>query len=101
MTFLKPDAQGRITAQQVADAVREETVLVSVMTVNNETGNVYPIAEIAQMLKSRGSAALLHTDAVQAFLKVPLNAGQCGADPVSYTHLDVYKRQILGDPVFR
>ena len=83
VTFLKPDAQGRITAQQVADAVREDTVLVSVMTVNNETGNVYPIAEIAQMLKSRGSAALLHTDAVQAFLKVPLNAGQCGADLIS------------------
>ena len=83
VTFLKPDRSGRITAAQVEDALREDTVLVSVMSVNNETGNVYPISEIAQMLKRRKSHALLHTDAVQAFLKLPLNVKDCGADLIS------------------
>ena len=83
VTFLQPDRAGRITAEQVAQALREDTVLVSVMAVNNETGNCYPIAQIAQLLRARGSAALLHTDAVQAFLKVPLHAAECGADLIS------------------
>ncbi len=83
VTVLKPDRAGRITAEQVAQALREDTVLVSVMSVNNETGNVYPIAEIARVLKERRSAALLHTDAVQAFLKVPLSPADCGADLIS------------------
>lgn len=83
VTYLRPDRAGRITAAQVEDALREDTVLVSVMTVNNETGNVYPIADIAAALRRRSSAALLHTDAVQAFLKVPLSPAECGADLIS------------------
>ncbi len=83
VTYLQPDHAGRITADQVAEALREDTVLVSIMAVNNETGNVYPIAEIARQLKARKSRALLHTDAVQAFLKVPLHAQEDGADLIS------------------
>lgn len=83
VTFLQPDHAGRITADQVEAALREDTILVSVMTVNNETGNVYPIAEIARRLKARKSRALLHTDAVQAFLKVPLHMQEGGADLIS------------------
>ncbi len=83
VTYLRPDCKGRITAAQVEGALREDTVLVSVMAVNNETGNVYPIADIAKTLRSRGSAALLHTDAVQAFLKVPLRPQDWGADLIS------------------
>lgn len=83
VTFLKPDRAGRITADQVAQALREDTVLVSVMTVNNETGNIYPIADIAKVLKERKSTALLHTDAVQAFMKVPFSLTDCGADLIS------------------
>ena len=83
VTYLKPDRAGRITAAQVLDAVREDTVLVSVMAVNNETGNCYPIAEIAQGLHEKKSGALLHTDAVQAFMKIPFSARRCGADLVS------------------
>lgn len=82
VTFLKPDRNGAITAQQVAAALREDTVLVSIMAVNNETGNLYPISEIAQAIKNADSSALLHTDAVQAFLKIPLDAS-CGADLIS------------------
>ena len=61
VTYLAPDRQGNITAQQVADALREDTALVSVMLVNNETGCVFPVVEIARLLRERGSRALLHT----------------------------------------
>ena len=83
VTYLAPDRQGNITAQQVADALREDTALVSVMLVNNETGCVFPVAEIARLLRERGSRALLHTDAVQAFLKLPFRADTLGADLIS------------------
>ena len=83
VTYLAPDRQGNITAQQVADALREDTALVSVMLVNNETGCVFPVAEIARLLRDLGSRALLHTDAVQAFLKLPFRADTLGADLIS------------------
>lgn len=83
VTCLAPDRNGNITAQQIADALREDTVLVSVMLVNNETGCVFPVAEVAQLLRTRGSKALLHTDAVQAFLKVPFRADTLDADLMS------------------
>ena len=83
VTYLKPDKAGRITAAQVAEALREDTVLVSVMLVNNETGCVFPLREIPDALKKAGSRALLHTDAVQGFLKVPFRAGTLGADLIS------------------
>ena len=78
VTYVKPDKVGRISVQQIADALREDTALVSVMLVNNETGNIYPVSEIADLLK--GHPALLHTDAVQGFLKVPFRAKGLGAD---------------------
>ena len=78
VTYLKPDSAGRIAAQQVADALREDTALVSVMLVNNETGVRFPVEEIAALLKSRST--LLHTDAVQGFLKIPFTAKSLGAD---------------------
>ena len=78
VTYLKPDSQGIITVRQVADALQEDTALVSMMLVNNETGVIYPVAEVAKLLKNRKT--LLHTDAVQAFLKVPFTAKSLGAD---------------------
>ncbi len=83
VTYLAPDSQGHITAAQVLDAVRPDTALVSVMMVNNELGSVYPIAEIAQGLKEKNPQTLLHTDAVQGFLKVPFAARTLGADLIA------------------
>jgi len=83
VTRLVPDATGRITVQQVADALREDTALVSVMLVNNETGCIFPVAEIAKLLKERKSKALFHTDAVQGFLKVPCDPKTLGVDFMS------------------
>ena len=83
VTYLKPDHTGQITAAQVADALRDDTALVSVMLVNNETGCVFPVEEIAALLRWRGSDALLHCDAVQGFLKVPCDPEGWGVDMMS------------------
>ena len=83
VTYLKPDRAGTITTQQVADALREDTALVSMMLVNNEIGVCYPVSEVAALLRIRQSHALLHTDAVQGFLKIPFTAKDLGADFIS------------------
>lgn len=80
VTYVAPDGNGDITAEQVLAAVRPDTALVSVMLVNNELGNVYPIADIARGLAAKNPKTLLHTDAVQGFLKVPFTARTLGAD---------------------
>ncbi|MCI8419843.1 MAG: aminotransferase class V-fold PLP-dependent enzyme, partial [Oscillospiraceae bacterium] len=80
-SYIKPDGQGRVSAEQVLSAVREDTALVSVMLVNNETGARFPVEEIAAGLEGR--PALLHTDAVQGFLKVPFTVKSLGADYVA------------------
>ena len=80
VTYLAPDGEGVITAQQVLDAVRPDTALVSGMLVNNELGTVYPIQDIARGLAGKNSQTLLHTDAVQGFLKIPFSAKTLGAD---------------------
>lgn len=85
VTYLKPDKTGHITAQQVGDALREDTAVVSVMLVNNETGCVFRLAEIAAILKARKSRALLHTDAVQGFMKVPCDPKTLGVDMMSFS----------------
>ena len=77
------DSSGDITAAQVLEAIRPDTALVSVMLVNNELGNVYPVADIAAGLAARNPKTLLHTDAVQGFLKVPFRADALGADLIS------------------
>ena len=85
VTYLKPDKTGHITAQQLGDALREDTAVVSVMLVNNETGCVFRLAEIAAILKARKSRALLHTDAVQGFMKVPCDPKTLGVDMMSFS----------------
>ena len=83
VTYLKPGRDGNVTAEQVADALREDTALVSVMLVNNETGCVFPAADIAALLREKGSPALLHCDAVQGFLKVSCDPAGWGVDMMS------------------
>ena len=87
---------GNITVEQVADALREDTVLVSMMLVNNELGTILPVAEVAKLLKQRRSSALLHCDAVQAFLKVPFTVKELGADLVSISGHKVHAPKGIG-----
>ena len=83
VTYLKPDRTGHVAVEQVAGALRDDTVLVSMMLVNNETGCIFPVAETAQLLRDRKSHALLHCDAVQGFLKVPCEPEVWGVDMMS------------------
>ena len=83
-TFLTPGTDGCITADQVRDALQENTALVSIMHVNNETGAIMPIAEIASLLKAynarRQTPVLFHCDGVQAFGHIPVNVTKLGVD---------------------
>ena len=83
VTFLQPDAEGYISAEALGQALRPDTILVSVMMVNNETGAVMPISEMIRQTRRLSPLALFHTDAVQGFLKIPFRAKTLGADLIS------------------
>ena len=83
ITYLQPDSLGNISLESLKSALRKDTVLVSVMMVNNETGAVMPIAQMAKLTHKLSPDALFHTDAVQGFLKVPFTAKTLGADLIS------------------
>ena len=96
VTRLRPDRSGVIPVEAVAAALREDTVLVSLMLVNNETGAVTDVAGVSRLLREQGSPALLHTDAVQAFLKVPFTPKSLGADLVSISGHKVHAPKGIG-----
>ena len=80
VTRLPVGSDGVIRLEDLDAALRPDTILVSVMHVNNETGAVMPIREIAALLKRRKSRALFHSDGVQAFMKLPVNVERLGVD---------------------
>lgn len=96
VTRLQPDGTGAVPVQAVREALRPDTILVSLMLVNNETGAVTDIAAISRELKRAGSQALLHTDAVQAFLKVPFSAKSLGADMISVSGHKIHAPKGVG-----
>ena len=83
VTYLQPDALGNISADALKAALRKDTILVSVMMVNNEAGSVMPIAHMAKLTHRLCPDAIFHTDAVQGFLKIPFQAKTLGADLIS------------------
>ena len=83
VTYLQPDELGRITPDSLKAALRKDTILVSIMMVNNETGAVMPIDKMAKLTHRLCPDAIFHTDAVQGFLKVPFQAKTLGADLIS------------------
>lgn len=96
VTRLKPDDTGAIPVQAVMEALRPDTVLVTLMLVNNETGAVTDIGAIAKAVKKAGSQALLHTDAVQAFMKLPFTVKTLGADLVSVSGHKIHAPKGIG-----
>lgn len=83
VTYLQPDSLGRITLDDLKAALRKDTILVSIMMVNNEVGSVMPISAMAKLTHKACPEAIFHTDAVQGFLKVPFSAKTLGADLIS------------------
>ena len=90
VTYLQPDSLGRITVEALKAALRKDTILVSVMMVNNEVGSVMPISQMAKLTHKLCPDAIFHTDAVQGFLKVPFAAKQLGADLISVSSHKVH-----------
>ncbi|MCI8478052.1 MAG: cysteine desulfurase [Oscillospiraceae bacterium] len=80
VTRLKPDRTGHISVEAVQAALRPETVLVSMMLVNNELGTIQPVAKAVQAVKAYDRQILFHTDAVQGFLKIPFTPAELGVD---------------------
>lgn len=77
-TYLGVDSKGRLDLDELSEAMRKDTAIVSVMFANNETGTIFPIQKIAEMVKERG--ILFHTDAVQASGKLPIDLSKIPAD---------------------
>ena len=83
ITYLQPDNLGNISLVSLKEALRKDTILVSIMMVNNEAGSVMPIEKMAKLTHRMAPDAIFHTDAVQGFLKVPFSAKALGADLIS------------------
>lgn len=81
--YLKPEANGVISEAALEEAVNKDTILVSIMLVNNETGAIEPVKAAADIIKRCGAPALLHCDAVQGFGKMPVNVNSLGVDMLS------------------
>ena len=90
VTYLQPDEAGRITLDSLKAALRKDTILVSIMMVNNEAGSVMPISQMAKLTHKVCPNAIFHTDAVQGFLKIPFAAKTLGADLISISSHKVH-----------
>lgn len=96
VTWLQPDQQGIITAEQVEAALRPDTILVAMMLVNNELGTVLPVAQAAQLIRRLGSSALIHCDGVQGFLKVPFTPAELGVDLLTVSGHKIHAPKGIG-----
>ena len=96
VTYLQPDDQGRITLDALKAALRRDTILVSIMMVNNEVGSVMPIEKMAKLTHRMCPDTIFHTDAVQGFLKVPFAAKTLGADLISVSSHKVHGPKGVG-----
>ena len=96
VTYLQPDALGRVTLEALQAAQRPDTILVSIMMVNNESGAVMPIEAMAKLTHRLCPNALFHTDAVQGFFKVPFRARTLGADLISVSGHKIHAGKGVG-----
>jgi cysteine desulfurase len=94
VTYLPTDQYGRISAESVKNAIRPDTILVSIMFANNEVGTINPMAEIGAVCRSMG--VLFHTDAVQAIGKAAINVDEMKIDILSFTAHKIYGPKGVG-----
>ena len=96
VTYLHPDETGTVTAEALKASLRKDTILVSIMMVNNEVGSVMPIQQMAKLTHKLCPDAIFHTDAVQGFLKIPFAAKTLGADLISISSHKVHGPKGVG-----
>ncbi|MDD6429441.1 MAG: cysteine desulfurase family protein [Lachnospiraceae bacterium] len=94
VTFLPVDSEGFVSPEAVRDAIRDDTILVSVMTANNEIGTIEPVAEIGEVCHEAG--VLFHTDAVQAFGQIPMDPDRMNIDLLSASAHKIYGPKGVG-----
>jgi cysteine desulfurase len=94
VTYVPVDEHGVVDPEAVREALTDETILVSIMYANNETGVIQPIADIARLVRQRG--ILMHTDAVQAFGKMPLRVDELEVDFLSFSGHKLYAPKGIG-----
>ena len=96
ITYLQPDELGNIALESLRAALRKDTALVSIMMVNNETGAIMPISQMAKLTHKLSPDAIFHTDAVQGFMKIPFTAKTLGADLISVSSHKVHGPKGVG-----
>jgi len=94
VTYLPVDGSGMVNPDDVASAMTDKTILVSVMHANNEVGTIQPIADISRITRARG--VLLHTDAAQSLGKIPTRVSELGVDFLSLAGHKVYATKGVG-----
>lgn len=94
--YLKPDKYGNISKEQLFDAVNKDTILVSMMYINNEIGSVLPVQSIARAVKKADSPALIHIDCVQAYGKINISPKKIGADLITISAHKVHGPKGIG-----